>query len=680
MKKVIFILLGLFFINGLNAQNLQEGYTYLENGNYEKAAQYFTAVLKEFPNNKSAQLCYGRAIGLQGRAEEAEAIFKALITNDPQNLEFQLNYAEALLWNKKFAEAKLYYEQLLPKNATNFLVNLGYANTLSNLKEYTAASIYITKALAIQPNNYSALQSKKYIKLGYANALQQEQKYTQAEAVLLENISFLNYDLETYQSLANLYLITNNLNKAEAVFHKIEEKPEHLDTAKQGLALVVHLKGKNKKALQLISEHFKSSETPSFKTTERYIQALLWNRKFKAAKTNIEIAKSKYTNENELLLLEANYAMYTYNYQESIAKYNQILKKDSTSFDANLGKANALKALKNYKEAYAYTNKTLSFYKHQKDATNLANELQTRFTPYIETTSNTNKDNGNNAAFSIGNNAAFPISTKIKILGNYNYRETQNSTLQQNAKSHAFSLGLNYQISTKVSVQSGLGTIRATTNAHSYSQITTHNELAIQTGKLQHLKMGYVRELQNFNADLLQRELTMNTFFTNYSLSTLTGFGWYNSYRYTWQNDNNTRNLFFTSVYYNLNQNPLFKAGVNYQYIRFKKQLPMVYFSPKKFQAVELFLNVIKDDANSSAKSWFYNATAAFGYQFIASEKKQATYRLEGKLGYKFSNRWYLNLYGKHSNIASVTVAGFTFTEFGFGLKWHFLNRPIFAL
>jgi hypothetical protein len=47
-----------------------------------------------------------------------------------------------------------------------------------------------------------------------------------------------------------------------------------------------------------------------------------------------------------------------------------------------------------------------------------------------------------------------------------------------------------------------------------------------------------------------------------------------------------------------------------------QNQVPTDYFSPKKFNAVELFMEILKDE-KLEAKSWFYNANLATGFQFI---------------------------------------------------------------
>jgi hypothetical protein len=59
-------------------------------------------------------------------------------------------------------------------------------------------------------------------------------------------------------------------------------------------------------------------------------------------------------------------------------------------------------------------------------------------------------------------------------------------------------------------------------------------------------------------------------------------------------------------------------------------------------------------------------------------KKKQSTYRFQGTLGYKFSNRSILNIYGTHSNIASTTAAGFNFTEIGLNFKYYLFSKPLF--
>ena len=134
--------------------------------------------------------------------------------------------------------------------------------------------------------------------------------------------------------------------------------------------------------------------------------------------------------------------IYKSDFKKSISDYNLILKNDSTSFDGNLGKANALKATGYYDAAYKSAETTLNFYKNQKDATNFIKSLDRYFTPFIETKASYSFDNGNNEAYSYTADTEFSFTTKFKLLASYNYRTTSNSITNMSAKSNNFLAGI----------------------------------------------------------------------------------------------------------------------------------------------------------------------------------------------------------------------------------------------
>ncbi len=673
----------LLFISTIGiSQNMQEGFTYLETGKYEAAETFFKNVLNTHPDNKTAILCYGRAVGLNGNSKEAVSIFTNLLKTYPNDFEIKLNYAESLLWNKNYTKAKSFYEGLVKEDNQSFPALLGYANTLSNLKTYAKALVYVNKALVVSPGNQNALTSKKYIYLGYAYQNQQQQNYVEAERLLKENLTLFDNDKETLINLANLYLIIEAFDKAETIYKTIGNNETNKTIALNGLALVQHLKGKEKTALKISKEAYNTK--PNLKdatliqqTEERYIQALIWNKKYKESQVLIdELIKIK-PDDSWVLALRATLNIYKSDFKKSLTDYNRILESNSSSFDGNLGKANTLKALGLYEEAYKSANNTLRFYKNQKDAIQFIKDLDTRFTPFIETKGSYTFDNGDNEAYAFQTTLEFPTSTKFKWLANYGFRTTSNSVTNNKATSNNFSLGLAYQLLPNIIFKGTAGMTSAKANTDNYTQLLTDLSFNIKPFKLQVLDLGYKREIQNFNAELLEREIVMNHFYANYNLNTNFNLGWFTQYYYTSQNDNNTRNILFTSLYYNLLNKPALKAGFNYQYIAFKNQVPTIYFSPERFNATEVFINLIKDEIITKPKEWFYELTAATGYQFIENNTKQSTYRVQGKLGYKFSDRTLLNIYGTRSNIASATAAGFTFTEIGLRFKWYLFEKPV---
>ena len=682
LKKLL-LLVALFIIQWVFAQDMKEGFTYLETGKYAQAETFFNTVLKDYPNNKTARLCYGRAIGLNGQAAEANVLFTNLLADYPNDFEVKLNYGESLLWNSNFTDAKVYYNGLVTEDPKSFAALLGFANTLSNLKEYEDALEMVNKALDVSPGNPNAMVSKKYIYLGYAYQNQQAQNYDKAETLLTKNLELYGDDKDTLLNLANLYLIWNKLDSAKTMYNRLAEKPEHKIIALNGLALVEHLNGKEKTALSISTEAYNSLNENTDKsiakqTTERYAQALIWNKKYKGAKNLIDTLVTENPNENWVLALRATLNIYKSNFKKSLTDYNKILENDSTSFDGNLGKANVLKALGYTDEAYTSAENTLKFYDNQKDATNFINQLNNSFAPTLESKGAHTFDNGDNKAFSFNSNVIFPLSTKFALLGNYNYRTTNNTITKNSATSNNLSLGLSYKFIPSITFKGTAGMTSAKAESDDYTQLLTDLSFNIKSFKLQTLDIGYKRQIESFNADLLDRELVQNNYYANYNLGTNFNLGWFTQLMHTSQNDGNKRNLLFTSLYYNLLPKPSVKVGFNYQYITFKDQVPTVYFSPEKFHNYEIFVNLIKDEAAAKPKEWFYNATAAFGYQYIEDDPKTTAYRIQGAFGYKFSERSLLNVYGTRSNIASATAAGFTFTEIGLRFKWQFMKKAVF--
>ena len=662
---------------------MNEGFTYLETGKYKQAETFFENILITYPKNKTAKLCYGRALGLNGNGERATTIFINLLERYPQDFEIKLNYAESLLWNENYNKAKDYYKNLLEEKPNSFPALLGYANTLSNLKFFNEALEFINKALLTSPGNLNALTSKKYINLGYANQYVQNGDYKAALKLLLKNLQLFKKDIETLQNIANVYLISSDFSKAEATYKTIGISPQNKLTSLNSLALVSHLKGKNKKALEISSKAInyisnKTSESLLQQTKERYAQALIWNRKYKKADILIQKLNNEYPNKNWVLSLRASLNIYKSNFEKSINDYNRILKNDTTSFDGNLGKANALKASGYFIESYKSAENTLKFYKNQKDAVNFIKKLDKSFTPFVVAESSYSFDNGNNKAYSYKATSEFSFSTKFKLLGSYNYRTTSNSLSGLKATSNNVLGGVSYQLLHNIKLKSLIGLASSKTETNTFNQLVADISLLTKPFKLQNLELGYKREIQNFNAALLAENIVQNNYLINYSLNTNFRLGWFTQYYYTTQNDTNTRNLIFTSLYYNILEKPSLKAGVNYQNISFKNQVPTIYFSPSKFNAYEVFFNIIKDENITKENEWFYELTAASGFQYIENSKKQRTYRIQSKLGYKFSERSMLTLYGSKSNIASATAAGFTFTEIGLRFKWFILRKPFF--
>ncbi|CAM1342341.1 conserved exported hypothetical protein [Tenacibaculum amylolyticum] len=671
----LFTICFLFSIQSLFAQDMNKGFKLLENGDFLEAKNFFQTILKEYPTNKTARLCYGRAVGLSGTPKEANEIFTSLLKEFPDDLEIQLNYAESLLWNSEFSKAKTYYAKLVHAHPKSFPALLGYANTLSNLKEYQNALIYVNKALTVSPGNPNAMLSKKYIRLGYAYLLQQHEDFEKAVPLLEENLIDFPKDSNTLLQMANLYIIMKDFEKAKIAYKALNTSKEDEIRSLIGLALVSHLEKNDTEALAIAKNAMEkvtiiNNESLYKSAVERYIQALIWNKKFSKANVLISDLDKKYPNENWVLALSATANIYMSKFDKSITTYKKILENDSKSFDGNLGLANALFANDDFLGSYAATEKTLEVFKDQKDALGLKKKLILKFTPSLEQKVAYNFDSGNNNAITSATTLTFPLSTRFSLIGDYSSKHTENTITKNTASSHHIKLGANYLLFPGTYLKSAIGIDNVTSQTTTYNQFLMNVSVSAKPFPLHQVEVGYLKKLENFNADLLERKIVSDNLFMNYNLNTHLNVGLYTQYFYTTQNDNNARHLFFTSLYYTFKENPVIKGGINYQFITFKDQVPTIYFSPSQFNNMELFVELLKDENSSKEKQWFYHAGGALGLQKIENDDKQLTYRIQTKIGYKFSDRLLMNAYGQYTNIASATAAGFSFTEIGLRLKW----------
>ena len=658
---------------------MEPGFKMLENGSFEQAEDFFESYLNKHPENKTAQLCYGRAVGLNGNPKLAKVLFGFLLTAYPNDYEVAINYNESFLWDKDYETAKPLYEKLVIDYPTEFGAILGYANTLSNLKEYEAALKWVNKALALQPKNESAKVSRKYIKLGYANAFVNNQDYERGKRYLNEIFTDFPEDKDALLNLANLFLITKETDRAKATYWRYAIAPKDSITTLNGIVLAEHIAENDKRALQLAEDAksrvavFKDTELTE-RTYDRYVQALIWNRKFKPARQQIDSLQLSQGDQNYILALKATLGMYTGDFKSSFQNYANILENDSTSFDGNLGKANALFASDRIVPAYEAALQTLTIFKNQKDALVFIEKLNALHLPTIEEYAAYTFDNGNNVAFANTLTAFVPFSTKFKTSVSYQYRTTENTVTLNQAESHVALVGIDYTLYPNIHLKTVVGINNSRFMETDYTQPVLDAKVVLKPYKLQNLEVGYQREVQNFNADLIEREIVMNHYGLSYNLGTNVNLGWYTQLMHTEQTDENTRDLLFTSLYYTVLQKPALKMGINYQYIAFGEQVPSIYFSPEQYQAGEVFADI----RGIFSKKMTYIASAATGLQKVEDDPQTAIFRAEAALQHQFGKRLSANLYGKYSNIASATAAGFEFTEMGIKLKWTLTAKPLF--
>jgi len=197
---------------------IEQGFELLDKGDFSAAADFFGEYLEDHPDNKTAKICYGRAIGLSSDPIAATELFTDLSIEYPGDLEVDLNLAESWLWQSKYQNAKKVYDVIIEDYPESFAGLLGAANTYSNLKEYDTARELINRALTIQPNNAGALTSQKYILLGLAESVRSKGDYTQASEAYQTILSYEPKDRSTLINHAINYILWGQLSNARSVY------------------------------------------------------------------------------------------------------------------------------------------------------------------------------------------------------------------------------------------------------------------------------------------------------------------------------------------------------------------------------------------------------------------------------------------------------------------------------
>lgn len=301
--------------------------------------------------------------------------------------------------------------------------------------------------------------------------------------------------------------------------------------------------------------------------------------------------------------------------------------------------------------------------------------LKAQTSPSVETKAAYTFDNSSNKSYAINNAAEYTLTLKTKLFGHYNYKTTINTTTNVVANINNFGVGLEHKLLPKLSFKGLAGLASTSSFNNNYNQLTTDIMLKTEALKKQTIELGFKRQIENFNAQLLDQELINNTFYTKYTLDTNFKVGFKTQYNHTTLSDNNIKQLVALSAHYNFFEKPLLKTGINYEHIGFKNQVPQQYFSPKKFNTAQVFINLEQDQDKVAPKQFFYKLNVIYGFQNIDDQTSKSTQKFQGDFGYKFSSQSLLSLYGTHSTIASANAAGAEFNEVGLRFKW-LLSKP----
>jgi len=674
IRSLLFYLL--FFIGllpvSLKAQEMNTGFKHLEKGEFLKAQQFFDGILSEYPTNKTALICYGRATGLVGETQKALDIFNNLDQQYPNDQEILLNKAETFLWMKEPGNAVNVYEKLIQSDSTLFAAWLGIANSFSIEKSYKKAHDAITIALALAPENQQALISRKYIVLGFANYLGAEKyEMDSALSVLQENIKVNPLDQESLRLKVMLLILKKDFKRALKESKTISDSTE--STLSQ--STINHLMGKNTYALRLAEDALAMDslkEKSNLLVNLHYFNALLWNNQLRKAGEYLETLKADFRENPKILLAGAQLAIYDSDFKKSALKYQEYLLNDSASFDGNLGLADANHAMQLDRRAYLAAFKTERFYDSQRDVKAFLSKLNQQHSPEVKTKAlfNSSSDGSHNKQLSAS--YAMGLSPELKVGFEYQQKTYYSNLPERPSESVLMTSSASYLVNSwmklkKVEHPEG--------NRRTFGTPLFLANADLRISKIQKIAVGYNSEIADFNQALLMRHLKTNHFYlrSNVFLKE-SGLGNYTELIKSYLSDGNQRNLLFTSVYKSIGKKRYFKAGLNYLNLSFRETKPTDYYSPLSQQQLELFGGF--NFSTKSVNKLMVNIESAVGQQW-GRVPEILTFRSKLSVSQYFG-RCSVKVFGQYSTSGNSSFNGFTYQELGVEMKFLLTGKPIF--
>ncbi len=185
---------------------------------YDKATQIARQASDKYPKNRALKLMYATQLADGGKFDEGAALAKSALLNTPEDRDVYLSLAQMDTHAKKWKEAGEALdkaEQLSPKADDKLYVYFLRGALEERQKHFDGAEEAFRKALAIDPNNSTALNYYGYM------LADREQRLNDALAMIQkavkldpQNYAYLDSLGWAYYKLGNYALAEGNLVKA----------------------------------------------------------------------------------------------------------------------------------------------------------------------------------------------------------------------------------------------------------------------------------------------------------------------------------------------------------------------------------------------------------------------------------------------------------------------------------
>ncbi len=654
MKNITILLFSLISVSSLG-QDFTEGFKLLNEQNYTEAHDYFSKRVDSFPENITANICYGRALGLKGESADALAFFGTLRLKYPYEEEVRMNLAEALMWNKQYSKALEEYKILYKNHPDKIYLRTKYAENLSQVKQHDEALSHIDTVVHFLADS-TALLSHKYLYLAAAYEYSQQNNSKKA-------LSLLDHALESHPNDGDIILLQGDI----ALKNKKSQSARNLYTLDAAKKADKYRSARGEILALYQSENYT-------RATDKLLSLLSTNPK---SQDSI-LATDLYLAQNMLTEARVFYNPDNASHTISAIKLLQYTAQASAT-DTLIPKleSESLQLLKSH-EIHLFANRN----KKSDSLLDVYNQIYGENGPYnyrlatqTQKTSDyvqlgyiygMDSDSGRSDLATL--EARFRITPKSYLLPMMSIKRTQALKGDSSARANFVGLGYTYLPSEYFNIEASAGITEYTKGTE---LIPIYNlALTYKPRPNHYLRASLNKQFQDFNTPLLDQGLTTHNIAIAYNYMWRQRFGFYTQASYQLWSDANGQFSFYNSLYCKISRKPGIKTGINVQYMSFSDNKPLLYFSPEKFLLTEAFIELHRDVAENA--KFFYHLFGSYGFQNIDNEARQSTYRAEAQLGYKIIGESYLSIFGGRSNAANTTVSGFAYTTVGLKSRIYF--------
>ena len=372
MKKIISVLLSIFFLIGCSAvnsvtksSNTKKQREFCYAGNYKELINKTTKEIEVDPKNAEAYIERGYIYMKRGDWPEALADFNKVIELNPDIAEVYVDRGDLFIKKKENDKALKDFSKAIDLDSSYIQAYKNRASLYENNKEYDKALSDYNKAIELKPKEYFGYYDRgsMYQKKGeYDKALADYNK-----AIELSPRPFFI----CYLSLAEIYIIKSEYDKALVDFKKIFElEPEIANTYHERMGFIYENKGENDRAL---AEYNKAIEFSPEGDKEAYEgRARIYEKRGEKEKARINYDKAKEIAakpkiEDDNLSIGINY-FYQGDYRSAINEYNKSIEKDSKNVKAYCERGNVYTQRGDFDEALTDYNKAIELDPKNKEA------------------------------------------------------------------------------------------------------------------------------------------------------------------------------------------------------------------------------------------------------------------------------------------------------------------------